>query len=106
MVTHYTTNGFRDPRALAGIGGTFESLDLQRQLGPFRRGQLSNERNDALHAGRHCRHRESMVRPCRNVESRAFLDPRAVDRPDLVHPDRLVLFGMTMPERLRIGGVN
>lgn len=32
--------------------------------------------------------------------ARAFLDPLAVDLPDIVHPDRLILLGMTMPERL------
>lgn len=32
--------------------------------------------------------------------ARAFLDPFAVDLPDLSHPERLVLLGMTMPERL------
>jgi uncharacterized DUF497 family protein len=32
--------------------------------------------------------------------ARAFLDPLAVDLPDVVHPDRLVLLGMTLPERL------
>jgi uncharacterized DUF497 family protein len=32
--------------------------------------------------------------------ARAFLDPFAVDLPDLVHPDRLILIGMTMPERI------
>jgi hypothetical protein len=32
--------------------------------------------------------------------TRAFLDPFAVDLPDATHPDRLVLLGMTMPERL------
>jgi uncharacterized DUF497 family protein len=32
--------------------------------------------------------------------ARAFLDPLAVDLPDLAHPERLVLLGMTMPERL------
>jgi uncharacterized DUF497 family protein len=31
---------------------------------------------------------------------RAFLDPFAVDLPDAAHPDRLVLLGMTLPERL------
>ena len=31
---------------------------------------------------------------------RAFLDPFAIDFPDLTHPERLVLLGMTMPERL------
>jgi uncharacterized DUF497 family protein len=32
--------------------------------------------------------------------TRAFLDPFAVDLPDIVHPERMVLLGMTMPERL------
>jgi uncharacterized DUF497 family protein len=32
--------------------------------------------------------------------ARAFLDPFAVDLPDAAHPDRLILLGMTMPERL------
>jgi uncharacterized protein len=32
--------------------------------------------------------------------SRAFTDPYAIDLPDLVHPERLLLLGMTMPERL------
>jgi uncharacterized protein len=32
--------------------------------------------------------------------ARAFLDPFAVDLPDLTNPERLVLLGMTMPERL------
>jgi uncharacterized DUF497 family protein len=32
--------------------------------------------------------------------ARAFLDPFAVDLPDVAHPERLVLLGMTMPERL------
>ena len=32
--------------------------------------------------------------------ARAFLDPLAVDLPDVTHPERLVLLGMTMPERL------
>jgi uncharacterized DUF497 family protein len=32
--------------------------------------------------------------------TRAFLDPFAVDLPDATHPERLVLLGMTMPERL------
>jgi uncharacterized DUF497 family protein len=32
--------------------------------------------------------------------ARAFLDPFAVDLPDVTHPERLVLLGMTMPERL------
>ena len=31
---------------------------------------------------------------------RAFIDPFAVDLPDATHPDRLVLLGMTLPERL------
>jgi len=31
---------------------------------------------------------------------RAFLDPLAVDLPDALHPERLVLLGMTLPERL------
>jgi uncharacterized DUF497 family protein len=37
--------------------------------------------------------------------TRAFLDPFAVDLPDATHSDRLVLLGMTMPERLLIRGV-
>lgn len=32
--------------------------------------------------------------------ARAFLDPFAVDLPDAGHPERLILLGMTMPERL------
>ena len=32
--------------------------------------------------------------------ARAFLDPLAVDLPDAAHPERLLLLGMTMPERL------
>ena len=32
--------------------------------------------------------------------ARAFLDPFAVDLSDAAHPDRLILLGMTMPERL------
>jgi uncharacterized protein len=32
--------------------------------------------------------------------ARAFLDPFAVDLPDVTHPERLVLLGMSMPERL------
>jgi uncharacterized DUF497 family protein len=32
--------------------------------------------------------------------ARAFLDPFAVDLPDLAHPERMVLLGMSMPERL------
>jgi hypothetical protein len=32
--------------------------------------------------------------------ARAFLDPFAVDLPDATHADRLILLGMTMPERL------
>jgi hypothetical protein len=32
--------------------------------------------------------------------ARAFLDPYAVDLPDVTHPERLILLGMTMPERL------
>jgi uncharacterized DUF497 family protein len=31
---------------------------------------------------------------------RAFLDPFAVDLPEATYPDRLVLLGMTLPERL------
>jgi uncharacterized protein len=31
---------------------------------------------------------------------RAFIDPFAVDLRDATHPDRLVLLGMTLPERL------
>jgi len=65
--------GFRDPRALAGIGRTFESLDLLRELGALFGRQLSNQGNDALNAGGRRRHLESMVPPRRNVESlRAF----------------------------------
>jgi hypothetical protein len=73
VVVHDTTNGFRDPRALAGIGRTFESLDLLRELGALFGRQLSNQGNDALNAGGRRRHLESMVPPRRNVESlRAF----------------------------------
>ncbi len=32
--------------------------------------------------------------------ARAFLDPFAVDLPDLTHRERMILLGMTMPERL------
>jgi uncharacterized protein len=32
--------------------------------------------------------------------ARAFLDPFAVDLPDVTHPERLILLGMSMPERL------
>ena len=32
--------------------------------------------------------------------ARAFLDPFAVDLPDLGHPERMILLGMSMPERL------
>ncbi|HEY1690986.1 MAG TPA: BrnT family toxin [Polyangiaceae bacterium] len=32
--------------------------------------------------------------------ARAFLDPFAIDLADATHPDRLVLLGMSMPERL------
>jgi uncharacterized DUF497 family protein len=32
--------------------------------------------------------------------ARAFLDPFAVDLADATHPERLILLGMTMPERL------
>jgi uncharacterized DUF497 family protein len=32
--------------------------------------------------------------------ARAFLDPFAVDLPDVTHPERMVPLGMTMPERL------
>ena len=32
--------------------------------------------------------------------ARAFLDPFAMDFPDGARPERLVLLGMTMPERL------
>ncbi len=32
--------------------------------------------------------------------ARAFLDPLGVDLPDLASPERLILLGMTMPERL------
>jgi uncharacterized protein len=31
---------------------------------------------------------------------RAFLDPFAVDLRDAIHPDRLALLGITLPERL------
>ena len=69
MVVYDTTNGFRDPRAVAGIGRTCESLDLLRELGALFGRQLSNQGNDVLNAGRRRRHLESMVPPCRNVES-------------------------------------
>jgi uncharacterized protein len=32
--------------------------------------------------------------------ARAFLDPFAIDLPDETHPDRQILLGMTVPERL------
>jgi hypothetical protein len=32
--------------------------------------------------------------------ARAFLDPFAVDLPDVTHPERLILLGVTMPKRL------
>jgi hypothetical protein len=69
VVVHHTTNGLRDPRALAGIGRSFESLDLLRELDPLFGGQLGNQGNDALNAGGRRRHLDSMVRPRRNVES-------------------------------------
>jgi uncharacterized DUF497 family protein len=31
---------------------------------------------------------------------RAFLDPLGIDKPDLVHPERWVLLGMSLPDRL------